>query len=77
MQRRTEENSAIVLNHVFTCSGCSRQWTINSRNLLECFFVGLCYWCIRQYGIKKDQIDECLLGLLKSPTIQEQEAKQS
>lgn len=39
------------MNHVFTCAGCGRQWSIHSTDKLECFFVGLCYWCIRKSGL--------------------------
>lgn len=52
-------------NHVFTCSGCSRQWTVVSDSPLECFFVGLCYHCIRDHKLAKDGIDQALTGLIK------------
>lgn len=38
-------------NHVFTCAVCGRQWSIYSNSKLECFFVGLCYYCIRVHGL--------------------------
>lgn len=54
-----------VSNHVFTCSGCGRQWTVHSTSVLECFFVGLCYWCITEGGLSKHKIDRRLRDLLQ------------
>lgn len=52
------------MNHVFTCAGCGRQWSIESTSKLECFFVGLCYWCIRESGLGFDLIATVLRFLL-------------
>ena len=53
-----------VENHVFTCAGCSRQWTIHSNDALECFFVGLCYWCITKHGFTQDRLVRFLRSLI-------------
>lgn len=52
-----------VENHVFTCAQCSRQYTIDSKDPLDCFFVGLCYSCIRALGLTFDQIVDKLREL--------------
>lgn len=56
--------TSTVSNHVFTCAGCGRQWTVNSTDSLECFFVGLCYWCIRQHKLTRNRIDKHIHSLL-------------
>jgi hypothetical protein len=50
-------------NHVFTCVRCSRQWTVTSGDSLECYFSGLCYWCLRETGISQERISTMLLAL--------------
>lgn len=53
------------MNHVFTCVRCNRQWTVVSSEELECFFCGLCYWCILETKVTQVQIQSALSDLLK------------
>lgn len=57
--------NTVISNHVFTCSACARQWTVDSNDSLECFFVGLCYWCICEHEVTKEEIDKSLRLLTK------------
>jgi hypothetical protein len=49
-------------NHVFTCVRCSRQWTVVSNDKLECFFSGLCYWCLRETGTTQEDVRSALVA---------------
>jgi len=58
-----------VSNHVFTCARCTRQFTVHSASKLECFFVGLCYWCIIECHLTQEQIVTKLQELLPRPIL--------
>jgi hypothetical protein len=61
LPRATVEAVSATENHVFTCVRCSRQWTVVSNHELECFFSGLCYWCLRETGIGQERVKTALL----------------
>ena len=51
--------------HIFTCSACSRQWTVWVRqpNDTQCYFRGLCFDCINAHGVTAEAIDAALRPL--------------
>jgi hypothetical protein len=64
-----ESRDFLVENHVFTCAVCSRQWTVVSNHKLECFFTGLCYWCLRETGVTQEAVRDVVVGLTQKESL--------
>lgn len=64
MATRTHSERNGVENHVFTCAGCGRQWTVVSDSPLDCFFLGLCQECIWVGRLTNEAIRGALTALM-------------